>query len=246
MTHRLILGISVIALSLSSVFATGCGGEVSGTGGSTGGTGGGTGGTGGNTGGSGGSTGGALPTGDCTSEADCNGNPCVESTPGGFKVCTSFPEEAVGCTPNNPVPDECCTSADCAAGKCYLSTDIPYCGGPAMATYNRCVADECASDADCAGGSVARICAPAGAWGNPHRVCTSAYCKTNADCTAKAGGYCAPVSDPCCFVASGLACIYPGGCRSNEDCASDGSQHCEIDGGAGAGVCKDGPAACPA
>lgn len=115
-----------------------------------------------------------------------------------------------------------------------------------MASYNRCVADECAADADCSGGGTQHICAPAGMSGNPTRVCLTAYCKTNADCTSKAGGYCAPVSDPCCGVTVGLACIYPDGCRNNGDCASDGSQHCEIDGAAGEGVCKDGPAACPA
>jgi hypothetical protein len=237
------LGISVAALSLCTA---GCGGNVTGSGGGGSGTGGSAGTTGSGAGNTGGSTGGALPAGDCQSAADCGGNPCVEVTPGGFKVCTSAPPpEASQCTPNNPVPDECCTTADCMGkGTCYLSTDLPYCGGPAMAQYNRCVADQCAKDADCGGGQN-EVCAPAGIFGNPERACTVAYCTTNADCNAKTGGYCAPINDPCCSLPSGLGCVYPGGCRSNEDCAADGSQHCEIDGATKSGVCKDGPAACP-
>lgn len=243
MTFRMILGLSIAALSL---LTGGCGGNVTSSGGSGGttGSGGSTGGGGAHTGGGG--TGGALPTGDCQTDADCPGNTCVAVTGGGFKVCTSFPDEATQCTSQSQVPDECCVTADCAEGKCYLSTDIPYCGGPAMATYNRCVKDECVKDADCAGGGQPSICAPPGAWGNPNRVCLAAYCTSNADCTDKAGGYCAPVDAPCCSVAAGLACVYPDGCRHDTDCASDGSKHCEIDAATKSGVCVDGPAACPA
>lgn len=255
MTLRNFLGLSVAVLAVAGV---GCGGDVStssgGSGGGTAGSGG-TGAAGGATGGTGGvggagaaggtgGTGGSLPTGDCDTSADCGGAACVEVTPGGYKVCLQFPGEATMCNPGGGVPDECCTSDDCAdGGKCYLSTALPYCGGPAMAEYNRCVKNECASDGDCGADGV---CSPAGAWGSPARVCRTALCKTNADCGAKAGGYCAPIDAPCCSVPSGLACVYPGGCRHNSDCAMDGSKHCEIDPATKAGVCIDGPEACPA
>src|SRR5262249_49804380 len=95
--------------------------------------------------------------------------------------------------------DKCCTSADCTGGaKCYSTGSLPYCGGPAMAIYNECMKDQCTTDADCTGGGadVPMICAPVGAYGVPVRTCFTAYCHTNASCTAKPGGRCAPISQP--------------------------------------------------
>jgi hypothetical protein len=252
----------VFSAAALSVAATACGGNVStgaggnGGNGAAGGGGNGAAGGGGNggagnggagNGGAGATGGGGVgggSTGDCATEADCGGAPCAEVTPGGFKVCLSSPPEATACGANQP-QDQCCTSADCSKGKCYLSTSFPYCGGPAMAEYNLCAADQCASAADCKG-DLPAICTPAGAFGWPVRECVVALCETNADCNAKQNGYCAPVNTTCCNVPAGLACVYPGGCRADADCASDGSKHCELDQSSKSGVCKDGPALCPA
>src|SRR5262245_38212207 len=61
-----------------------------------------------------GGTGGGLPNGDCSSDAECPNGKCIELAPGGYKVCAHMPNEAKQCTmPTPPVPDQCCTSADC-------------------------------------------------------------------------------------------------------------------------------------
>ena len=148
------------------------------------------------------------------------------------------------CT-GGPVDDECCVTADCATGACYPFASLPYCGGVQPADYNVCATDACSADADC-GASPPALCAPPGAFGNPVRGCVAAFCKTNADCTKAPGGYCAPISNPCCQTPLGLACVYAGGCRSDSDCASDGSMHCEVDSAAGEAVCVEGGIGCPA
>jgi hypothetical protein len=186
--------------------------------------------------------------GDCASDADCAGGTCVPLAPGGYKVCVHLPGEALGCaTPPGPIPDQCCTSADCSPGKCYRSSDTPYCGGIPMPEYNVCIADACTSDEGCIHDNPDPwICLPAGAFGNPARTCFTAFCRTNADCTAKGAGICAPIANPCCQVPQGLACVYTGGCTKDTDCASDGSQHCGIDGATGSSVCLPGFVGCPA
>jgi hypothetical protein len=190
-------------------------------------------------------TSGGAPLCDCKSAADCAGKPCVALTPGGYMVCEAPPPEATKCAPPGTLPmDQCCASADCKTGKCYLSTSLPQCSGPAMATYNECVSDACATDADCKNGTLPQICTPAGAFGFATRQCLAAYCHTDADCGAKAGGHCATVSQPCCSTPGGLACVYPGGCQKDTDCASDGSKHCQIDATSKQGVCIVGPTAC--
>lgn len=217
----------VLALFATATLAAACGGSVvTGTGG-------------GHSGGGGTGGGGAPPTGDCQSDADCGGSTCAAVTPGGYKICLGAPPEATGCVPGAPVPDECCTSADCAQGKCYDNSMLPYCGGPFPAPYNTCVSDACQSDADC---GAQQICAPAGAWGRPNRACVAASCHTNADCGA--GGACVPIIATCCGTPQGLACVFPGGCSKDSDCASDGSTHCEIKDGKG--QCVPGFVGCPA
>lgn len=197
----------------------------------------------------GGGTGGTVPSGDCTTDAQCNGGKCSEVTPGGYKICLKSPAEAVAChPPGGPIDDLCCTSADCSGGgKCWNTADVPYCGGAVPAEYNACLADACQDDGGCQTvGGVQQICAPAGAFGQPVRACVVAYCKTDAACTAKPGGHCVPVASPCCSTPAGFACVYPGGCKEQSDCGNDGMQHCEIDAASHQGVCVPGPAACPA
>ena len=193
-------------------------------------------------------TGGGPPSGDCATDADCPNGKCIELAPGGYKVCASLPMEATMCSSTEPTfPDECCTSADCRAGACYSTTVLPYCGGPAISEYNICVADQCQTDDDCIHDNPEPwICIPAGAWGWPANACRTAYCHTNADCTARAGGVCAPIENTCCGIPYGLACVYPGGCTKDEDCAPDFTQHCEIDAKTGTARCADGGLACPA
>jgi hypothetical protein len=176
---------------------------------------------------------------------DCNGAECLELSPGGYRTCDSAPPETGACDPSHQVADDCCTSADCEEGGCYLFTDLPYCGGPMPAEYNTCVADYCTSDAECTGaGTVPSVCAPRGAFGNPMRACVVAFCLSHGDCTAAPGGSCEAIDNSCCPGPMGIGCVYPGGCRMDTDCG-DGN-HCELDYETGTGTCREGPMPCPA
>lgn len=172
---------------------------------------------------------------DCTSSADCGGQPCLEVTPGGFRTC--FVDlEATSCTGG---ADACCTSSDCTTGICALLPTKPYCGGIFPGGFNGCVSDECELDGDCGAGG---LCLPAGVLQRPVRTCIQADCRTDADCTDAAGGRCVPVTSTCCTGPAALACAYPSdGCRSDADCT--GSDVCGIE--AGRASCVSGPVACP-
>jgi len=218
----------------SGAGTTGSGAGTTGTGGSTTATGGST------TSGCGGST-----AGDCQTDADCMGGTCAPLTPGGYLVCLDVAPPATSCAvPKTPM-DQCCTSADCKGGKaCYSTGVLTLClGGPPPEIYNACVSDQCQSDADCAAGTAPAICAPAGAFNYPLRECFTAYCRTDADCTAQPCGACVTVSQPCCGVPAGLACVYPGGCSKNADCGQGST--CQIDPAKGAGVCTTAQVICP-
>lgn len=182
--------------------------------------------------------------GDCKTNADCKVGQCVELTKGGYKVCASDPKEATMCSQGGG--DECCSSADCAmqGGSCYAGTDLQFCGG-AFPAFNRCVKDGCASDADCGGSQLPAICAPDGAFGLPKRSCLVAFCHTDADCTAKAGGVCVLVGDnPCCShqAPEGLGCVYPGGCATDAECPGGA---CDLDTTTGQGHCGPPSQGCP-
>jgi hypothetical protein len=175
-----------------------------------------------------------LPTGECTSDADCNGGQCVELTPGGYRECAFVPPEATTCGSG----DACCTAADCpGGGKCYLTTNPNSCG-LLVEPSNMCMADQCTDDASCSGG----ICIPAGTAGWAGRSCLPASCRVDADCTAHAGGACLPVVDLCCGLPTALACFYPGGCATNADCVALGGG-CAPDPVTGIGTCT--PSNCP-
>jgi hypothetical protein len=189
-------------------------------------------------------SGGGGPAGDCQSDADCGGSPCAPLTPGGYRVCLSFPTEVTECQAGGG--DLCCSSADCQAnggGTCYFAADLQFCGG-AYPDFNTCVLDGCQNDEACAMGQNLAICAPAGAFGNPARACLVAYCRVDADCTAKPGGACLLVGgDPCCShpAPDGLACVYPGSCVRDADCP-DGA--CDISAD-GESVCGPPSPGCP-
>jgi hypothetical protein len=185
--------------------------------------------------------------GDCSTNADCPSGSCIELAPGGWKTCASLPSEATQCTmPAPPIRDQCCSSADCGSGRCYAASSVPYCAGAPMPEYNVCLSDQCMSDDDCIHDNPDPwICFPAGAYGYPTTTCRTAFCRTNADCTAASGGICAPIQNPCCTVPYGLACVYPGGCMSDQDCAPDGTESCTIDPLTGIATCQRGPTGCP-
>ena len=177
--------------------------------------------------------------GDCDATHLCpGGSTCTEVTPGGYRVCIGPAVEASACTTG--APDECCTSSDCAQGKCYSTPIAPVCAGVVMQSYNVCASDTCSSDVNCSG--VNSICLPAGALNRKVRICAPGGCRLDADCTAHLGGICAPVADPCCHQPIGLFCVYPGtGCRATSDCLS--GSHCTVSGNDG--VCVQGSPACP-
>jgi hypothetical protein len=234
----------LVVVLVSSLGVSACGGNVvHGTGASGTGGAGGTGTT--TTTGTTTSTTTVISRGDCTSDAQCGNGQCVELTPGGYKVCTHFPPEATMCTGGTgPMVDQCCTSADCKnGGKCYSTTNLPFCGGPAVQVYNMCVTDQCTDDASCTGSGANRICVPAGSVGSPARSCFTAYCHTDAECTAQPGGACVVVRASCCNLPAGLGCVYPGGCTKDEDCGQGNS--CHLDAATGTGKCAAGPAICP-
>jgi hypothetical protein len=115
-----------------------------------------------------------------------------------------------------------------------------------MVHHNACGVDQCAKDVDCAPG---QICAPAGVLGLEIRACIDAHCKVDADCTAHAGGVCAPVLASCCNAVAGLFCVYPGagGCRRDADCPPmpDHATFCFPDPAAGVASCQNGSPTCP-
>jgi hypothetical protein len=183
--------------------------------------------------------------GDCHSDADCNGMPCVPLTPGGYLVCLEPVAEATSCQVMGS-PNQCCTAADCPSGAdCYPESAVEFCGG-AFLPYNECIADACASDADCTKSGPQQICAPAGAFGYPKRECLAAYCHTDADCTAQAGGFCAPIGgNPCCSleIPDGLGCVYPGDCADGTACPNEG--RCGLDATTGTSTCSPMGPGCP-
>src|SRR6185437_7740845 len=191
--------------------------------------------------------GGAPSSGDCQTDADCPGGPCVPLTPGGFLVCQEPPSQATSCT--GPL-DQCCpdTKSYCPNGEgCYAGPLVPACSGTPMPMHNQCGADQCEKDIDCAPD---QICGLAGTLGLEIRACVTAYCKIDADCEAYPGGVCAPVLDPCCSTSAGLYCVYSGhgGCRSNADCSPTPNQparYCAPSSD-GTATCQPGAPVCPA
>src|SRR5260221_7638874 len=141
--------------SAVGVGGTGLGGSIAGAGGAATGGGGSAGRDAGfdarGGGGAGGAGGTPMNSGDCDNTADCGGDPCVELSPGGYRVCVAKVPETTTCS---IPPGQCCKSADCGSdarppGKCVAGPVEPYCGWPAMIPTNQCASDACNSAADC-------------------------------------------------------------------------------------------------
>jgi hypothetical protein len=148
---------------------------------------------------------------ECDDGGGCEGHPCVEIYPG-HKTCIIAGGEATECFSEL---DECCSSSECAEGRCY-QTRFPqsdHCHD--YTSHQACVSDECSGDS-CGSG---RACMPAGVLG-PVAMCTNAVCQTDADCNAEPGGSCLLIADSCCNGRYlGLLCWYPKrGCAWNTDC----------------------------
>jgi hypothetical protein len=180
-----------------------------------------------------------MQSGDCLTNNDCMPNgKCVEVAPGGFRLCQFPVTEATMCMSPQ---DECCTSATCTMGaKCFAAPIVPICAGVVMQPRNQCASDECTTNGDCTNGGV---CMPAGTFGNKVAACLAAKCTKDTDCTAKPGGKCGTVEDPCCHTTTGLYCIYAGNCRKDSDCAP--GNYCGPD-ASGQPVCQQGGPICPA
>lgn len=156
------------------------------------------------------SGGGAAPFGECASDADCGGAPCVSLTADGYGVCIVHVDPVTHCGPGEM---GCCNS-DLCAGDSHCYPPFGYCGG-LVGPQNECLADACQSNEDCAAG---HFCVPAGVFAYPVKTCVLAACRENADCTAEPGGRCEPVEDTCCAGVFALYCVYPDGCRTKADC----------------------------
>jgi hypothetical protein len=233
MVRRAAIGVGIL-LGVALLGAAGCGSVVTpGTGGAagTGGAGGqGTAGASSSSAGSGGSggSGGAPAIGDCVTDADCGGAPCVTLVPGGYRVCIVHVDPVTSCGPGQM---GCCDSSLCA-GSAHCFPPFGYCGG-IVGPQNKCLEDQCQVGADCPAG---HVCVPAGVLAYPVKTCMPAACTADADCAAHAGGRCEPVEDTCCAGVFGLFCVYPGGCRRNVDCPASAG-HCYGDPATGVASC---------
>jgi hypothetical protein len=183
--------------------------------------------------------------GGCQTDADCGGGTCGPIAPGGYRVCLAVEPETTSCTGQLDPGNQCCSSADCTPGKCYSTDSFPSCGGPAQPHENLCLSDECTTDDECVSGAdiFAQLCAPAGFNGSPVRACFTAYCHTDADCTAQPCGACVPITGPCCDFPTGLGCVYPGGCTTNAECPSGSA--CVLDPMTGTATCTTNVGTCP-
>lgn len=177
--------------------------------------------------------------GRCVTSKDCDGDPCVELVPGGFRVCSHPAAAPQTCTDGGESvwPDECCGSCPGAHSTCTLTVR---CGGAYMAPHNVCVTDECQTAADCTGKNP--ICLPSGVRSD-HRTCLADNeCLHDSDCKAAPNGACvlpgsvgpagtcnaftcgSGIVDP---VAGPLRCVYGASCTDDADCSGD---HCEASG----------------
>jgi hypothetical protein len=162
--------------------------------------------------------------GGCESDGDCPaGATCARFGASGPGACVTPSAQVTSCTGSNP-RNQCCATADCAAGSCFSVTSQPVqCSSTAgVDGYNACVADACAGDADCA---AQQLCTPLG-YGLA-RTCIDAGCRSDADCSAESGGACVLLELGCCEPRIGgntlrktqLACAYPSnGCQTDADC----------------------------
>jgi hypothetical protein len=176
--------------------------------------------------------------GECEMDRDCDFGRCVELLAGGFRACIES-LEITSCAGGRLPEDQCCRASDCAMGKSCVEGPVkPTCSGFDSFSYV-CASDECQSDATCMGSYA--VCLPRGALTRPMRTCATGGCRTDLDCTAGVQGICAPVMPSCCFVETGLYCVYKGGCRSDDDCAFD--SYCNVVGREAR--CVKGTPVCP-
>jgi hypothetical protein len=136
---------------------------------------------------------------------------------------------------------QCCSTADCTGTgeQCVQGPTYPQCGGAFMMPYEACAAPQCSTAADCTA-QPHGICMPAGSHGYSVATCLYGGCTIDSDCPQEPGGSCRLVQNPCCSAVY-PACVYPGGCSSNADCAPN--SHCESNGDRA--DCVVGPALCP-
>ena len=159
------------------------------------------------------------------------GSDCLEDAACGAGTCQSLTGLGGPCTCVGPRPEaqrnfcdggpECCQDADCpqpgAPGiesVCQAEGHNPlngYCGGARPPEWNACRTDACSADVPCDQGL---ICVPAGAYGHITSICTSAVCRTDADCGQRPGGICRPFFSTC--DSYGFVCTY-----ADDECGAD-------------------------
>ena len=174
----------------------------------------------------------------CGSDEDCpSGKACVEVIAGGFSVCEQDPkyEAPFGCE----VTDDCCDDLACPGGRCVRSMDVDYCTDYVVEPRNRCV-DDCTGHDECEPiNGEPSFCLPPNLYGALGRSCVSAFCWSDADCTAEPGGVCAVIESGCFGKCSPtIGCVYPGpsACVTWDHCGDD--ERCVYVGPEGRATCK--------
>lgn len=165
--------------------------------------------------------------GNCASEAECSGRPCLQlpASAEGWHTCDQQPPEMSAC--DHPSVDECCNSSECKTGTggCF-SNLLFFCGGAEPPPQNVCLYSECDTSDQCTAKSNG-VCVNAGAFGEPVDRCVYGGCVLDAGCIARPGGACMPFFDPCNHRFAGFFCTYDdSACRSDADCSAQG-KYCD-------------------
>lgn len=178
------------------------------------------------------------PSGDCSSDADCESSGTCVSVTGdssGWHTCRYPILDPQGCDPDSGEfgPPECCAATQCTAqpaGAC-VQTPIFYCGGARPIETFSCVYDECSDQQACGEGE---ICLPAGTFGEPASRCVTTGCTSDDQCLNGTNGACVPFFEPCRQRFIGTHCVYDDApCRTNADCPTGdgfGTPYCRPDG----------------
>lgn len=126
-----------------------------------------------------------LSSSSCSSERSTLYRPATWTAPNGV-VHQPATESGIGMARHGR-DDECSSNRDCREHPGGVCTST---ANPTGYQANICTYDVCSATRPCA--EPGTICVPGGIW-TRNAYCATAACSSNADCTAGAGGRCAPL-----------------------------------------------------